>query len=567
MVTFGDVRRWSATSLEEAQGALGADVDRLVEAGELLKTPPEGWHGDAADAAAYERGTLVTAVSELAAESAAVRRALAEAADGVAALEQRVRAVADRAARQRFSVTDDGVVVDVSSPVQLPEDEVAAYEADRRHLRDGIVDDVEAVLRLAVAVDADLTAVLDRAERDAVLHTSDPGLSALLGSFLYAGSAPQPPRSGSPQQNADWWASLSATEQQRLLDHHPERVAGLDGIPGAVRHQANRARLPGMLEGLRRDVDRLRAELDDIPMWPPGASTVYGLTAQELAEAEAKVASVERVQQAIGLQDHHLLLLDTSGERVTAAVAVGDIDTADHVAVFTPGMTTTVDGSLAGYDEDMVALRERSLFALRRAGRPEDTVAAVSWLGYQAPQWGETLGPNSVAGQGAAERGAADLAPFLQGVTAGREGDVHLTALAHSYGSTTTGLALREGTGVDDFVAFGSPGLGTSDVGDLQVGGAVYHVEAKNDPVDDLARFGVDPSHLDGVNQLSSSVTRDPGGAPLAEVEGHSDYLVRDSTSQHNIAVVVAGLPDQAIHGRERGFGDVLSFPVVPWGG
>src|SRR5690606_6296091 len=102
-------------------------------------------------------------------------------------------AVVEHASRERFSISDSGVVTDISEPVELPEDEVAAYEAERRAARDAVVADVEATLRLASAIDADLPAVLPRAEQDARLHVGDPRLSALLGGVQGSTGRPAPP--------------------------------------------------------------------------------------------------------------------------------------------------------------------------------------------------------------------------------------------------------------------------------------------------------------------------------------------------------------------------------------
>jgi hypothetical protein len=561
MTGFGDVRRWRAAPLEQAQAALKRDLDELVAADEGLESPAARvvWAGRAADVAADRRTQVRSALAALVAEVAAVRRALADAADGVTALERDVRDVLEFAASEEFRVTDAGVVVDVSAPVELPEDQVADYAARRRRTRDAIVADVEGTLRLAAAIDADLLAVLGRARRDAVTAgTPDAALARLRGASQGAVTWP-PPDGRTPTENAEWWESLTASQQQQVLDDAPHLVGNLDGIPAAVRDDVNRARLPGLLEDLEADLARAQQAVEDVPLVPGAEGLRYQLLV-ERQEIEDKIASLEEVRATLGLSgDRQLLLLDAGGNRATAAIAHGDVDTAEHVAVFTPGFTTTVDASLATYDRDMLHLRQKVIEELDKEGRHDEGVATVTWIGYEAPQWSEVVGANSVAGQGAAERGAARLAPFLQGINASREHDPHLTALGHSYGSTTSGLALQEETGVDDYVAYGSPGLGTSDVEDLRVSGDVYYAEARRDAVGDLARFGRDPSHLDGVIQLSTSAETDPDGRPLLESVGHSEYVVEDSTSQHNIAVVVAGMPEKIIHGEEDGFGDALS--------
>lgn len=265
-----------------------------------------------------------------------------------------------------------------------------------------------------------------------------------------------------------------------------------------------------------------------------------------------------------------MLLLDLSGERAEAAVAVGDVDTADHVAAFTPGLASTVDGSLKDYDRDMEQLQQQAQYESDRYG-DGGSVAAVTWIGYQAPQpalggwnpFGNPLFSDSVVHDDLARAGGSDLAEFYRGIDASRTTDPHLTALGHSYGSTTTGFALQEQTGVDDAVFFGSPGLGTSHVEDIQVPeGHTYRIEAGNDVVADAGQFGIDPSHVDGVTGLSAREEILPDGRRLAESTGHSAYLAQDSTSQYNMSVVVAGLGDRRVEDDGRGLGDIGSWPI-----
>ena len=250
-----------------------------------------------------------------------------------------------------------------------------------------------------------------------------------------------------------------------------------------------------------------------------------------------------------------------SGSQLHAAVAVGDVDTADHVSVFTPGFTTTVKDSLGGIDTDMAAPQDPGR-AEPRPGRPVDAVATVSWLGYDAPQWDGVVFPSqSVASDDLARKGGDDLAQFYSGINAARDVDPHLTALGHSYGSTTTGFALQhDGTGVDDAVVFGSPGLGTDERDDLHVpDGHLFRVEARRDPVADLAAFGLDPTWLDGVDGLSAEES-DIDGQHFEESIGHSEYFHDGSTSQYNLAVTVAGQPERQVHDDGRGAGDVLTW-------
>ena len=229
--------------------------------------------------------------------------------------------------------------------------------------------------------------------------------------------------------------------------------------------------------------------------------------------------------------------------------------------MFTPGFTTTVAGSLDNYVTDMTSLQQTAKRQLFDVGRAGESVAAVAWLGYDAPQW-DTLGDldQSVGLPAAAQLGGGRLAGFLDGIGAARPDDPHLTALGHSYGSTTTGYALQQANGVDDAVLFGSPGAATGDIADLRVpAGHLGVLEARQDAVADLGSFGGDTNQLDGVTNLSARQETAPDGTPLRESLGHSDYLAPGTTSQYNLAATVAGLPpDRRITGTNTGLGDYL---------
>ena len=125
-----------------------------------------------------------------------------------------------------------------------------------------------------------------------------------------------------------------------------------------------------------------------------------------------------------------------------AAVAIGDVDTAQNVVVFTPGLNSTVDGALARHDNDMRLVRQECLMSA-----PRSTTATVTWIGYQAPQsTADSLTDphKSVVTDAAAHTGGHQLAQFVSGLDAARETDAHITALGHSYGSTTTAAAALE---------------------------------------------------------------------------------------------------------------------------
>ncbi|KAA5837116.1 alpha/beta hydrolase [Saccharopolyspora hirsuta] len=552
MVSYADVRRWKPEELESAHSELGNRRNDLVGLQDELDgaKKTDGWSGAAAEASAAEHAKLVDGMRSLIAEVATVRVAVAAAADEVAKIKKRIEEADREAEANGFQITDEGGIRDVAPPQDVPEDQLEEVKQQRLQVRDKLMADIEKILDDAEQTDADLAKALTAAQEDEIKPGEGGTLAdaASTGDLQALAASAGKPADDSPEANAEWWKSLSDEQRAALLEAPPAWLGSRDGIPAAARDMANRANIDNVRGDLVAERERLEAG---------------GVTEDErekLDQINAKIASVDQVRETIGKEEppRQLLVLDPSGERLKAAVAVGDVDKADHVSVFTPGFTTTVDGSLANYDDKMQELVTKSEDQLAESGKKGD-VAAVTWIGYEAPQQDEIgdLTGDSVASSSSAKEGGAKLNDFYQGINASRDNDPHLTAIGHSYGSTTTGYALQGGDhGVDDAILYGSPGVGTNDIEDLGVPeGHAYLLEAKNDPVADFARFGGDPSHMDGFTNLSTEKSEHG-----AEVTGHSDYLNPDTTSQHNMAAVVAGLPENTVEGKTDGVGDVISY-------
>ena len=393
----------------------------------------------------------------------------------------------------------------------------------------------------------------------------DGGSSAIRPMLITPPMAP--PTRGSPADNATWWGSLGTLQQQRVIREHPEWIGSRDGVSFTDRDLANRALLTVDRDRLLAERKRLETVLADD--WSLGALTNNDAA---LDQVKDKLASISVIEASLASQgERQLLLLDMSQVRAQAAIANGNVQTADNVAVFVPGMTSNVTDTMKDYDTAMSHMQQRAQQESIRAHPTQaSTTATVTWIGYQTPELGlDLINPDkSVASISTAKDGAANLVPFLRGIGASREHDPHLTLLGHSYGSTAAGLALRQETGVDDTVFFGSPGLGTDHIQDLKLApGHAYYVEARRDPVGDTGVFGIDPSHLGGMEHASAraSTVVDPVTGEIrhfTESTGHSSYLVDKSTSQYNMSVVVAGVPDRRVYDSGEGIGDVLSWPI-----
>ena len=83
----------------------------------------------------------------------------------------------------------------------------------------------------------------------------------------------------------------------------------------------------------------------------------------------------------------------------------------------------------------------------------------MMWLGYDAP---DAFYDSATLTEGRAEDGGERFADAIDGLRASRPYDAaHLTAIGHSYGSTTVAHAATDHhIDVDDIVLVGSPGAG-----------------------------------------------------------------------------------------------------------
>ncbi|MDD7941290.1 alpha/beta hydrolase [Actinomycetospora lutea] len=381
------------------------------------------------------------------------------------------------------------------------------------------------------AVDAALATALDAAGRAApptVPATAPAGVPGL-----------------DPGAVARWWAGLDPDARAALESDRPALVGGLDGLPAAVRDRANRRVLAAEQEQARAEESAVRDRL--ARSRDPAELARFG---GELHEVRARLARLGAVAAAVDRPDRALLDLEVdrhpaAGQGVRAAVARGDVDTAAHVGVFTPGFTTGVDELPARLGE---------LDALAAAAGPG--TAAVAWYGYDAPQLGEVADPDrSVLARGPAEEGGRRLASFLEGLDAARPDDAHVTAVGHSYGSVVTAAAVTPASGVDDVVYLGSPGVGPLPG---RPPGHAWVVEAAGDPTADTAWFGPDPNRTPGVTGLSAREVALPDGRVLAESRGHHHYLTPGSTSAQNVAAVIGGRPQDAVLDRGVDAGDRL---------
>jgi len=462
---------------------------------------------------------------------------------------------------------------------------VTAIEEGKRYITP-LANNVRAILEKANQVDADLAQALASINTDRYTD-GDRGSNKVVG----IPDVPQP--NWSPSQNAAWWNSLPEDRKKYLIDHCPDDIRHLDGLPAAARDQANRNALEGYVDangkkhqGALKDAEQAleQAQLAyDIADKKQANNKADGYVAAAKADAQielerAKAAyedlkaireqTANDVRASKGLAPAYLLDFnyDKDYHRTTAIVSSGNPDTATHVSTLVPGIGTNVRGDLDYYMDFNDRLREQT----KHAGVDPNNVAAISYLGYVAPK-NQGFDKVQAADIGYANRAAPKLAQFEEGLRASANANNHKftnTLLTHSYGSTTGGKSatlMAPGT-VDRLILAGSPGAGADTIDAYNVSREHVYVSSipTSDAVQDLntftpSGFGSDPRYLDGITHLSGDVTDSENYVPprvppiddnplihqayrfVHALDHHMAYFDENTRTSQDFANIVAG--------------------------
>lgn len=416
-----------------------------------------------------------------------------------------------------------------------------------------IADRIARAVRSAAEIDRRYASALRKLKAAAGLDVTEATLKDMAGDAAAVRTAAKDyladnvPFDKSPAERKEWWDGLTEEQRREYLDVAPDLVGNLDGIPSLVRDEANRNYLPVLIDSLERQGGK---------------------------EAETMLDGLRGIEEKLGkstIPPMYLLGIGDEGNG-RAIVAYGNPDTSKNVSAYVPGLATKLDGDFAG------GTVQRALDTAIGAQGHDPSSASIVWLGYDAPQ------NVDVISTGDAERGAPAYNEFMNGLGVTNENkDPHLTAIGHSYGSLTVGTAAQQNGGIpgaDDIILLGSPGVGVDKAEDLGVGkDHVYVGAADNDLVtqlpskqqtgvgfigagagplgayllgdiadqgDDDLYFGKDPaSQAFGANRflVDDGVSILEGG----KMSAHSQYFTpnKDSVSANNIALIVAGVPQE----------------------
>ena len=578
-ITWANILNWESGTLE----SIAKD---LLEANQGLREAYED--GEAALGAIRSKGEAITAMRATTLTNlASLERALTNvngslmaiegARDGVATVMSLVNSTLAFAAENDCTIHPDGSITGEGTKNRRGEPSIAL--AKLGHM-------IKDAITYADQVDTDLYHALQDINNDRYTD-GDGDDNKVISTPDYARS------NWSPSQVAAWWNSLPENHKQFLMDHCPDNIRHLDGIPAYARDRANRFALEGYIDanghehrGALADAEeafkdaqkKYDAELKNVR---PGAKSGYtnsqALAAKdELERAKTAYEDLKTIKKQIanadrmnkGLAPAYLLDFDYDKkyERTTAIVSSGNPDTATHVSTVVPGIGTNVRGDLGYYMDFNDRLRKQTA----HAGIDPNNVATISYLGYVAPK-NDAGHLYQAADIGYADRAAPKLARFEEGLRASAEANNHNfvnTLIGHSYGSTTSGKSMTlvaPGT-VDRFIMCGSPGSGAHSIDEYNV--PKEHVYESSIPEGDAvqglgpdASYGRNPRKLEGITHLSGDATDakgywhsyesflnhplDPGMANadylLHSFKNHMAYFNEGTRTSQDFANIVAG--------------------------
>jgi Alpha/beta hydrolase len=346
---------------------------------------------------------------------------------------------------------------------------------------------------------------------------------------------------------AKWWKSLSPAERDRLIADAPTVIGNLNGVPYANRDEANRI----ALAAAAKDPNLTKDQKDTITQVEQALITRKGAAARYLTD------------------------FNLGADPPLAAVAIGNVDTADDVTVDVPGMANYAKSSMSSWTDAAQKLYDEQ----QNVVDPDHSHAVIAWIGYDTPPLDVSVAnkgaSDSVMSNNLAQQGAPRLAADLDGIQDTRAGEgasaPRVSVVAHSYGTTTSAYALtqtKHDVNSVDFVASAGidhrviPNAAALHVDSVNGREQLYASQATRDYVATTGRVGSgradpeDPSF--GAITYSSDGGKAQDGASYAAVNGHDaigsglavppynvgaghGYFDKGTESLYNMAVVSSG--------------------------
>jgi Alpha/beta hydrolase len=282
-----------------------------------------------------------------------------------------------------------------------------------------------------------------------------------------------PPLGSDPGMVNSWWNGLSAEDQSTFPITAAGYVGSMTGIPIKARDQANRAILGGLYPEVQNDYnnpsDSLGESQSTINAKLIGMSDLA--TRLDNKSVTGNIDPNNQFQHAPGAAmagTPYLIQFDDSGQG-RWVLSLGNPDTAQTIVVTVGGVGRGLNDWLfqdLGNNDAMYG-------AILKAGGDPANVAAIIWIGYDAPSTILDLTkipPWPTIDQAVAA--APAFALFLSGliVTHQTGGTApHITVVGHSYGTDVVAETTLNGYSLvaDDIVLIGSPGVPVANASEL----------------------------------------------------------------------------------------------------
>ena len=366
-----------------------------------------------------------------------------------------------------------------------------------------------------------------------------------------------PPPGTSAKDVNKWWNSLSQEQKDRVIAAHPPELGNLDGIPVEARDAVNQKVMNDDIQRVENVAKQHRVCPDDVVNNP----ATYGLSATDIT----RYINATKVRDGLdfngekgpdGKRKNPVFLQTYEPEKFggqgRAAIAIGNPDKADNTSVLVPGVGNSVrDGYLIRPDG-------LNVYKETVAADPGKSTSVMIWMGYDAPN---SLTDGRVLRPDLAREGGALLASDVNGLELTHVGsaDSHVTAIGHSYGSTTVAdAAAGFGMHANDVVLVGSPGTDLAHSAadfHLRDGGHVYVGDASDDPIT-YSRYlekyvenqapgsaalgfglGTDPA----VDRFGSTRFKAEVPSMTWPWQDHSQYFTHGTESIYSIADIASG--------------------------
>ncbi|MFD9033543.1 alpha/beta hydrolase [Streptomyces sp. NPDC059567] len=230
------------------------------------------------------------------------------------------------------------------------------------------------------------------------------------------------PKGKSSEENAKWWNGLTQEQRDEYATLYPASVGALDGIPSAVRDDANRMVFAESRAKYEMELAALPAEPRKmVPYGPRGAMVInkdwqewHDRKEQLQGRIDGMTAIDSRLNRPAGsdLPEAYLLRFDGEKDDGRVILANGNPDTADHTAVYVPGTKTKlpdIEGDLSRADAMWTATNQLV---------PHQNVSTITWFDYNAP---DTILTEATRNK-YADEGAPTLRQFMNGLETAQGG-------------------------------------------------------------------------------------------------------------------------------------------------